>query len=210
MLNALKWAVLALALALPSGASASPIQASYPAPIPAYDTIVRVDVGKGHGSGFILDDHRIVTAAHVVASFDKITVVLSNGVKRHGVLVVYDRTADVAIIRVTQSLDRQSRISCAPPPIGDDVRLVGYPLDLGRTETRGFVASAPRPIARFNSAFLADAGVAAGMSGGPTYSGGRVVGIQVAFVGTSPLGQPLGTSMTFIVAASEICRLARI
>lgn len=103
------------------GASADPIQVSYPPPPPPYDIIVEVDVGTGHGSGFILDDHRVVTAAHVADGTEPVTIVLSNGVRRPGEVVAFDKGADVAIIRTSRSLDRRALLTCGTTPVGEEV-----------------------------------------------------------------------------------------
>lgn len=192
-------------------AAASPIQADYPDFRKPYDTIVRIEILtgegiEGHGSGFILDDHRIVTAAHVARLGSRFNVILSNGEERAATISAWDREADVAILLIYKSLKRSTRVECKAPPIGTDIRAIGYPLDLGRTVTRGYTATEAGPKATRTSAIMADIGIAKGMSGGPVYDQfDRVIGIGIAFVPAQ-----YGTSLSMLAAGSEICRLARI
>lgn len=107
--------------------SASPIQADYPEFRKPYDTIVKIDIetdgeSDGHGSGFILDNHRIVTAAHVAQLGSSFTVYLSNGEERAARITAWDRDADVAILLVYKPLKRSTRVECKAPPIGTNVR----------------------------------------------------------------------------------------
>ncbi len=64
--------------------------------------IVRVELNGGHGSGFVLDNHHIITAAHVGCEAGlarQVDIVTATGARTQARLVAMHPSADVALLR---------------------------------------------------------------------------------------------------------------
>lgn len=146
------------------------------------DAAVTIELGSAHGSGFLIShDGHLLTNAHVVGDGKVVPVAFRNGVRVNGTVLRVAPRRDIALIKVPVSVSHVLPIRRgARPRIGDDVYVVGSPLDssLRSTVTKGIV-SAFRTID--GQPFIqADAAVTAGNSGGPLVDGqGNVIGITV-------------------------------
>ncbi|MBI5543719.1 MAG: trypsin-like peptidase domain-containing protein [Deltaproteobacteria bacterium] len=155
----------------------------------------------GNGTGFFVSsDGRMVTNVHVIENAFEIRAVLADGSKRmgKGVLAV-DEDQDVALIQIEGSgypaLGFQDG---AWPTEGEDILVIGSPLGLGLTVSRGIVSATRRQIPdelrnlknkKLGPLVQITASTAPGSSGSPvvTYSG-QVIGIvQSQFSGTGDL-----------------------
>lgn len=147
------------------------------------------DAGSGIASGMIVtQDGYVVTNAHVIGySRDtKATVVLSNKMRHPAFVVGYDRTSDLAVLKIdAQGLPTVSFGSSAALSVGDWVFAIGNPrsLDFAGTLTRGIVSGLDRRI-RYHSDnsvsyIQTDAAINPGNSGGALVNlYGQVVGIN--------------------------------
>ena len=152
--------------------------------------IVAIRTPAGIGSGFIIDSERglVVTNAHVVGSYGRVTVALEGIglLKRRsltGDVLARDEDADLALISIGSGGDfRQLELANSDDvKLGDDVLALGYPLGLllgdSLTVTRGIV-SAIRNI-EGHELIQTDAALNPGNSGGPLLNRrGEVIGVN--------------------------------
>uniref|UniRef100_A0A6B2L2R0 Protease Do-like PDZ domain-containing protein n=1 Tax=Arcella intermedia TaxID=1963864 RepID=A0A6B2L2R0_9EUKA len=138
------------------------------------------------GSGFIIENNRIITNAHVVANSTFISVrKYSEAVKYVGRLVCISHDCDMAILAVDDKkfwegmkpLTFASRV----PHLQEKVFVAGYP-EGGDTisVTRGIVSRIELGAYTRNTELLTvqiDAAINPGNSGGPVFAGSEVVGI---------------------------------
>lgn len=153
--------------------------------------------GGGNGSGFFYAPGKVLTNAHVVSSSSTsatslaageesmVTVVLNDGRERTGVVSLVDQRLDLAIIAVADSTDVPVLAFADSGEVrpGQDVVVVGNPVGLVSSVTRG-VVSAPMRVTTFRAdpvqthLVQVDAAVNPGNSGGPLLDDqGRVVGV---------------------------------
>ena len=147
--------------------------------------------GQGAGTGVVFDAAAgyIITNAHVVDGATSITVTVGSGPARDAQLVSADTTADIAVLRVTDTagLVAAQLGSTASVAVGDPVVAIGNALALegGMTVTEGIVSALNRSL-DFSSGTLTgliqtDAAISSGNSGGALVnSAGQVIGINTA------------------------------
>lgn len=150
-------------------------------------SVVQIVTSAGKGSGFVVGEEGwIVTNAHVVSGFARVSVLTQGDSEAIGVVIGVDETLDLAVIQVSDGdlLPLQFADSTAVS-VGDDVAAIGFPLGsiLGDSAsvTKG-VVSAKRE--RDGLSYLqTDAAINPGNSGGPLIdTRGRVVGINTSRV----------------------------
>ena len=148
--------------------------------------VFRVESGLGHGSGFLaaipgLPEGLVVTNDHVVANSTTASIYLDSITRVPAVVVVRDREADLAILRLpagrcaTCPRLRLATPSATDPLVvaGDRVLAIGFPLSQEMTLTTG-IASSVR-----DGAIISDVNINHGNSGGPMLSlGGDVIGVN--------------------------------
>lgn len=136
----------------------------------------------GHGSGVILTkDGYVLTNAHVIGSDTSVQVMVSG--KEYPALVErVNVLRDVAILKITNpGRFENSKISQQTPNVGDEVYVIGTPLDLSlsNTITKGII-SAKRNRNGLDY-YQTDASINSGNSGGPVFNKeGELVAISVA------------------------------
>lgn len=182
------------------------------------DTNLGYEGGAAAGSGMVLTSSgTVLTNNHVIAGATTVKVVVPN--TGHGYVahvVGYDKTADVAVLRL-QGASNLKTISVASSraAVGEHVRAVGNAGGTGSlTSARGTVTGLDRSIVasdeQGNSEQLTglietDAGVEPGDSGGPLLdSSGKVVGMDTAASGNSAYASessdayaiPIATALT--------------
>jgi len=144
-------------------------------------SVVRVETDLGdRGSGFIVNpDGGILTAAHVIEGATVIVVVLSDGTRTSATVRARDTDADVALLTIPRTNLRAAPIASAQTlRAGDEVAVIGAPLGLARTVTKGIV-SAIRVRSDGVTLIQTDAAMNHGNSGGPVITlRGEVVGIS--------------------------------
>ena len=179
-----------------------------------------------HGTGFVVQNNRIVTNAHVVREVMDLPgltlgiVPPQGGTAVAGRVMAYSPKNDLALIETTQPLNLPPlAIASVPPQDGSQVAAVGYPMNVDRAQglsvadvlrpqppvkSQGFV-SGERPTREFDT-ILHTAPIARGNSGGPLLdSCGRVIGANS--FGTDSQGAD--AEFFFAVSAREILPFLR-
>jgi len=144
------------------------------------------------GSGWVYDeDGHIVTNYHVVAGADPIDVQLSSGEIRQAGIVGFDRTTDIAVLKIPGGrLHPAVRADAREAVIqGDLVFAFGSPFDFRFSMSSGIVSGKGRFVGvirdqrgfGYESFIQVDAAINPGNSGGPlTDFRGRVIGMNTA------------------------------
>lgn len=152
----------------------------------------------GQGSGFLISsDGYLLTNYHVVEGADELTVKLSNNEQYQGVVVGYDDSIDVALVKIKAEkelpfvpLGNSEKIK-----VGDWAVAIGNPFGLSHTVTSGIISAKGRTIGTgpYDDFLQTDASINPGNSGGPLFNlQGEVIGINTAI---NPRGQGIGFSV---------------
>ena len=153
--------------------------------------------GVSTGSGFVLtEDGYVVTNHHVVDGAAGVTVTMHDGTEYEAKIVGSDSTNDVAVLKITESVQLQAVTigSSDALNVGDQVVAIGNPLgELTSTLTVGYVSAKGRDVTtdgKTINMIQTDAAINSGNSGGPLFnSQGEVVGITTAkYSGSSSSG----------------------
>ena len=186
---------------------------------------VMIQVGRGTGSGFLLDrEGRIVTNNHVVAGAadgSRIRVIYSDGRRVNAVLVGRSPSYDIAVIKASgagsvQPIDLGDSDQVQ---VGEPVIAVGSPLGLAGTVTEGIVSARNRPVVvsessdadaptAYINAIQTDAPINPGSSGGPLVdAGARVIGVNSAILtfGASP-----NIGLGFAIPINQVATIANL
>ena len=137
------------------------------------------------GSGFILtDDGYIITNHHVIENSDSITVSLYDGTTYEAELIGYDKSNDIAVLKVeAEDLTPVVIGDSENLNVGDSVIAIGNPLgELTFSLTSGAVSALDREITLSNSVTMeliqTDCAINSGNSGGALFNlYGEVIGI---------------------------------
>lgn len=176
----------------------------------AAQATVRVDTEEGHGSGVVVAQNRVLTAAHVVADAKHVRVKLSDGTERDANVLwaATDSMPDTALLDVPTGDIQPAVFDCAEPTRGEPVYSFGYPLNAEQVMTWGKVASSVPYSTEAKWAYVLDLTVAPGNSGGGIWGpDGRLVGIaEAVLVVPGPLGLPGSiTGLSIMVGGPDIC-----
>lgn len=176
--------------------------------------VVGVKSAKGSGTAFIAEKTGILlTNRHVVGSSKKVEIVYSDGTQREGEVIFRDRDIDLAVIRVASP----PKISPLPlcfatyPKPADEVTVLGNPLGLANTVTKGIVSALRRSEGELKSVtpegttlIQTDAAINPGNSGGPMLNqNGEVIGI-VSFKKSSGEGTGFAISIIDALQAMKV------
>ena len=178
-----------LALRMGSGSGALDFSTIYEKCSPS---VVGIKVFKGSdndyfawGTGVIASENGyIITNTHVIDGGETAKVVLSSGKEYDALLVGFDASSDVALLKIDAAgLPAAEFASSSTLMVGDSVAAIGNPLgqNLSLTMTRGIVSALNREIS-YNGTTMSliqtDASINEGNSGGPLFNErGQVVGI---------------------------------
>jgi hypothetical protein len=140
--------------------------------------------GVASGTGVIVAPHFVVTVEHVIDGATTIALQGGGHTLASAQVIGVDTDRDLALLYVKQPLSGHV-FSFEPraPRLGEEVAVLGYPLDLPLSVTRGTVSGLGRTIAiahvQRRSLIQTDAAVNPGNSGGPLLSTrtGEVVGL---------------------------------
>ena len=176
----------------------------------AQDWVVRIRTQTSIGSGVVFaESGLIVTNAHVVGANAEVLVETYDGRECPGTVVAADLAADLALVSTADDgkLWRPVPVEATESPrIGSEVYVIGHPLGLGWTITRGIV-SGLRP--RNGSEIIqTDAAISPGNSGGPLIDDhGHLLGIvtskaQGGGAENIAFAQPLEAVMVFLDATT--------
>ncbi len=163
----------------------------------------------GLGSGFMISDKQIITAAHVVQVAEKVNVEFLDGEIIPAKVISAYGNADVALIEliwprknaVTVNLGDSDQVK-----IGEQVFVVGAPYGLGHSLSSGYVSGLIKskkdknPFT--NSEYIqTDAAINTGNSGGPMFNmKGEVIGIVSNILTESGGFQGIGFASTSNIA----------
>ncbi len=180
------------------------------APKHVIDVSLRKDA-QPEGTGFLLADGTIVTAAHVVERPDLLKIITRTGQIEEADLVSIDEVRDIAILKPKKKLEGVVPIALdpRPPHVGQPVWSIGHTgqgwwqLSWGMSE-----GIASGVIDAFGAKLLLfDANIYPGFSGGPVVALGddgvpRVVGVNHASL--FPFSRVPIYSLPSAIAASEV------
>src|SRR5687768_9054202 len=155
------------------------------------------------GSGFFIENDRIVTNRHVLEGAHRAEVHSSNGTvfTVKGVLAV-DAEGDIALLKIDVPSPpiRPLPLDKTSPQEGESVVVIGNPLGLEGSVTNGIV-SAVRDIPTFGRIIQITAAISAGSSGSP------VVNMQGQVIGIATLQVTGGQSVNFAIPSERISQL---
>jgi hypothetical protein len=146
--------------------------------------------GVAQGSGFVIGDNLVVTAAHVVEGMSDIRVIVGKR-SNAGEVIGFDAGKDVALVQVRAPLAHQVSFATHPAKVGEQVAALGYTLGEGLSFKPGVVNAVDRKarigdVVRYGM-FELDSPSNHGNSGGPIIDiSGRVVGILDAGPDNAP------------------------
>jgi serine protease Do len=161
--------------------------------------VIRVEAfGCGRllsGTGFLVDDHHLATAEHVVAGADRIVLRQGRREVAVGTLAGADSAHDIALIRTDRSIrGHVFSLASRSPRAREGVAALGFPLGRRLTVARGSVRGTAHVVGADGRAgqelIQTDASVHNGHSGGPlvSLSDGSLLGVvDLAAVGRNPL-----------------------
>jgi len=178
----------------------------------ALTRVVGIKSPKGSGTGFIADKTGILlTNRHVVGSAKKVEITYSDGSKKDGDVIFRDREIDLAVIKVANPPKVTPLPLCYAtyPKPADDVTVLGNPLGLANTVTKGIVSALRRSEGELKSVtpegttlIQTDAAINPGNSGGPMLNKtGEVIGI-VSFKKSS--GEGTGFAISIVDALQTL------
>jgi serine protease Do len=148
--------------------------------------ITKTVTAGGLGSGFLISENQVVTAAHVVQVAEKVNVQFVDGETIPAKVISAYSVADVALLELIWPKKNAVTIKLADSDkvkIGDQVFVVGAPYGLGHSLSSGYVSGKidmkqdENPFT--NSEYIqTDAAINTGNSGGPMVNmNGEVVGV---------------------------------
>lgn len=153
-------------------------------------SIVTIEAGSSHGSGFFISPSLLLTNQHVVAGADRVRIRLLTGEKIVGAVLRKHVQRDVALIQVAHGGYKPLPIRTRPLVITEDVFALGTPLDksLSGTVTKGIVSKFM--LNEFQLVDIqADVDIQPGNSGGALLdNNGNVVGVTYAGIGNTSVG----------------------
>ncbi|WIG17449.1 S1C family serine protease [Kocuria rosea] len=153
------------------------------------------DGAGGSGSGFLVGEDLIATAAHVVAGASSLTVEPAGRVSEAEV-IGYSEEADLALLRIPEPVaGHVFSWSAEPLRIGQEVSALGYPRSAGFTSVQGSISSLNPQAEGLNDTaryVQTDAAVNPGNSGGPLVTvDGEVAGVVQSKWDYTPDGRPI-------------------
>ncbi len=168
---------------------------------------------SGLGSGVLVDKRRVLTAAHVVQTADRVTVHFHNKTAIQARVVASSPATDVSLLELDQE-----PAGVSPAPIGNSdkvkvgaqVFIIGAPYGLTYTLTTGHISNRiqlPEVTDRLVplELFQTDAAINQGNSGGPLFNmKGEVIGVVSHILSKSGGFEGLGFATTTAVAQETL------
>ncbi|MCH8151944.1 MAG: trypsin-like peptidase domain-containing protein [Planctomycetes bacterium] len=147
--------------------------------------VVRIRLARGQAAGIVVSTAgEILTNAHVVQRADEPQIEIHNGEVFPAKVVRRSRRLDLALVEVEGPAARWVPLQLgrtSMPQVGSEVYVIGHPLGLGWTVTRGIVSAHRKPGEVARTAMIqTDAAISPGNSGGPLLDrNGDLVGLVV-------------------------------
>ncbi len=167
---------------------------------------------QGVGSGFMISEKRLVTAAHVVQTAETITVMFVSGEKIPGKVLSVYKNADVALVELTFKPTHPVIVPLGNSDemeIGDQIFVIGAPFGLEHSLSSGYISGKFGNERKISNAFTTleffqtDAAINHGNSGGPMFNmNGEVIGIVSYILSQSGGFEGLGFAATSNIAKS--------
>jgi S1-C subfamily serine protease len=183
--------------------------------------VVRFDVApcageSWMGSGFVVGEHLVMTAAHMVDGAATITIEADNTVTSATVVAI-DRDNDAALVRTSVAIEaRPLELETTAPVLGESLTVLGFPLQtFERHLTEGVLSALDQPVdygtptnhghIEVQHALVTDSAINGGNSGGPAIADdGRVVGLVsgvATYTGSEPVNGQGFLSPSHVLAA---------
>lgn len=170
------------------------------------------------GSGFLIADDLMLTAAHVVEGTSQLHVVLGEELVPAMVMGI-NPVADIALLKMARAIEgHQFELSSEPTRIGTKVAALGFPLRdaqdpqagiSGFTFTEGSISALNQRVQidaiSTKEAIQTDAAINSGNSGGPLVNReGVTVGMNIAVQRFSQIDAPSVEGIGFAVPADRL------
>ena len=169
------------------------------------------------GSGFIItQDGYILTNYHVIESADSITVSLYDGTTYDAALIGYDKSNDLAVLKVdAEGLAPVILGDSDNLNVGDSVLAIGNPLgELTFTLTSGLVSAKDREVTLSSSVTMdliqTDCAINSGNSGGALFNlYGEVIGITNAKYSSSSSSEASIDNIGFAIPINSVLNIVQ-
>lgn len=181
------------------------------------DAVVQVytthcDASQGRGSGFVVGEDLIMTAAHVVDDASSVTVHMPSGLTLRTELIDFDHDTDSALLR-TESSTHARPLVLSPAEVRQsaELRVLGYPLHMTQMNaTDGTVGAVHEQVEyetfTVSDVFTTNAETNRGNSGGPVLDrSGRVIGLVSGSQVWDDADLPV-QGLNFIVPSTSLAR----
>tara|TARA_Y100000590_G_scaffold151778_1_gene174380 strand:+ start:97 stop:2223 length:2127 start_codon:yes stop_codon:yes gene_type:complete len=170
-----------------------------------FNSVVIVKTESGLGSGFFVDNNKVITNYHVVENSSLISIKDKKGETSSAVLLKKDLNRDLALLQ-TNMMGQPVQFLTEPLSVGMEVQALGHPKGLKFSLTGGIVSG----VRKMNSTYSAtndanvlfiqtDAAINKGNSGGPLFHKNYVVGVN-----TQGLAKDETEGLNFAVHVDEV------
>jgi serine protease Do len=167
----------------------------------------------GLGSGVLIRNDMVLTAAHVVGNAEEIMVQLFDGQAVPAKTVRISKIADVAVIQLLKPLKNPQVATLGVSDstrIGEEVFVIGAPMGLPFSLSRGVISGRHSEenktyAGKILEFFQTDAAINTGNSGGPMFNNkGEVIGIVSSILSRSGGFEGIGFAATSEIAQSVL------
>lgn len=173
------------------------------------NSVVTVDMGGSHGSGFIISKQgHFLTNHHVVGTAKFVVIRLASGEELTAEILRRDKVRDIAFGKIQGSgVWTPMPIVKKIPSVGHDVYAMGAPLeeDLQSTLSKGIVSAYRKNKQTGVPLIQADVDIHGGNSGGPLMNEqGNVVGVSVSGIAIGD--RKMSSGLNFFIPIGDALR----